>query len=170
MLDPSKRFVTLVLALGILVLIAAIAIGERTGDRVIGQVTEKRITSIAPVTVTPAPEQSSGPYSPNWKRSQVLSAAADPQFPDPRIPPVPLPTLPPRPKATPAPKTILASPTPTPNPNLPIWRRAQPLPTPILPVGSPSPGASGAPGSPEPGTPSPEPKKSPGASPAGSHP
>ncbi|MDQ2872721.1 MAG: hypothetical protein M3R35_06300, partial [Candidatus Eremiobacteraeota bacterium] len=104
MLDPSKRFVTLVLGLGILVLVAAIVLGQRMGDRVIGQVTEKRVSSIAPVSVTPAPDQTSGPYGPDWKRSQVLSAAPDPVFPDPRIPPVPLPTLPPRPKETATPQ------------------------------------------------------------------
>ncbi len=35
-MDPSKRFVTLVLAAGVLVLIAAIALGERMGNRVLG--------------------------------------------------------------------------------------------------------------------------------------
>ncbi|MGZ3549166.1 MAG: hypothetical protein ACXWNZ_12730 [Vulcanimicrobiaceae bacterium] len=159
MLDPSKRFVTLVLALGIVVLVAAILVGERMGDRVIGQVTEKRVASIAPVTVTPAPDQASGPYGPDWKRQQVLSAAADPAFPDPRVPPVPLPTVPPKPKTTPTP-TPAASATPTPNANLPIWRRLAPLPTaspaesPTATPESPSPEASVSPessgGSPKP--------------------
>jgi hypothetical protein len=102
--DPSKRFITLVLALGIAVLVAAIAFGERAGDKVIGQVTEKRLDSIAPVTLTPAPVQkSASPYGPNWKRTEVMSAATDPAFPDPRVPPVPPPTLPPPPKHTPTP-------------------------------------------------------------------
>ena len=151
MLDPSKRFVTLVLVLGIIVLVAAILVGERMGDRVIGQVTEKRLSSIAPVAVTPAPDQTSGPYGPDWKRQQVLSAANDPGFPDPRVPPVPLPTVPPRPKSSPTPTPQPASATPTPNPNLPIWRRLAPLPTaspvesPTANSESPSPQASGSP-------------------------
>lgn len=139
MLDPSKRFITLVLALGILVLGLALALGERMGDRVIGQVTEKRLTSIAPITVTPTHDRTTVPYGPDWKRSQVLAAAADPAFADPRVPPVPLPTSPPPP--TPGPNDIKPAaqtraiqtprptPSPTPNLNLPIWRRAKPLPT-----------------------------------------
>ncbi len=131
MLDPSKRFLTVVLMLGIAVLVAAIALGERAGDKVIGQVTEKRLDSIAPVTVTPAPVQrSAAPYGPDWKRTDVMTAAEDPQFPDPRVPPVPLPTLPPPPKYTPPPRVVRRpTPSPTPNMNVPIWRRAAPLPT-----------------------------------------
>jgi hypothetical protein len=151
--DPSKRFITLVLALGIAVLVAAIAFGERAGDKVIGQVTEKRLDSIAPVTLTPAPVQkSASPYGPNWKRTEVMSAATDPAFPDPRVPPVPPPTLPPPPKHTPTPLPSVATPTPTPNLNIPIWRREAPLPTPT-PTGSetPYPGPSDSP------SPSPQP-------------
>lgn len=142
--DPSKRFVTAVLALGIIVLVAGIAVGERAGDRVIGQVTEKRLQSIAPVSVTPAPaEGSAAPYGPDWKRTDVMAAAEDPGFPDPRVPPVPLPTPTPVPKYTPPPRATPAPPStpqPTPNMNLPIWRRAQPLPT-----ATPAPGTSATP-------------------------
>ncbi|HKE37659.1 MAG TPA: hypothetical protein VKB39_09505 [Candidatus Baltobacteraceae bacterium] len=120
MLDPSNRFATLVLAAGAVVLLAAIGIGQRMGDRVLGQATEHALPSIAAV-VTPEPYASSGPYGPDWKRSETLSAASDPRFPDPRVPPQPIPTLPPTPK----PKV---SPTPTINPNVPIWRQ-KPLPT-----------------------------------------
>lgn len=157
MLDPSKRFLTLVLALGIVVLGLALVLGERMGDRVIGQVTEKRLTSIAPVTVTPEPGRTTAPYGPDWKRSQVLAAASDPGFADPRVPPVPLPTQAPPP--TPGPNDVKAAtpashgsvrqaptPSPTPNLNLPIWRRAKPLPTATpagaQPTGSPQPEAS----------------------------
>lgn len=147
MADPSKRFVTAVLALGILALLAGIFAGERGGDRVIGQVTEKRLKSIAPVTVTPAPKETGAhPYGPDWKRTDVMAAAPDPHFPDPRVPPVAPPTPTPEPKVT-VPPTEAPTPTPTPNLNLPIWRRAAPLPTPT-PVGgteSPGPQASGSP-------------------------
>jgi len=134
------------MVLGIIVLIGAIALGERMGDRVIGQVTEKRLEGVAPITVTPAPSaQNAAPYGPGWRETQVLAAAADPGFPDPRVPPVPLPTAAPLPKYTPAPKTVVKpTPTPTPNLNLPIWRRAAPLPT-STPVGSASPEPGGSP-------------------------
>lgn len=140
MLDPSKRFISIALFLGIIVLVIGIALGERAGDRVIGQVTEKRLESIAPVTVTPAPKKAaSGAYGPDWKRTDVMAAAPDPQFPDPRVPPVVLPTPTPLPKYTPPPPTPRPTATPTPNMNIPIWRREAPMPTPT-PVESGSPG------------------------------
>ncbi len=152
MLDPSKRFITLVLALGIVVLVAAIALGERAGDKVIGQVTEKRLTSIAPVTVTPSPQGTVSPYGPDWKRTDVMAAAGDPGFPDPRVPPEPPPTATPAPPFTPPPLRKRAEPreTPTPDLNVPIWRRDRPLPT-ATPVdsGSAEPSATPSP-SPEP--------------------
>ena len=120
-MDPSNRFATVVLAAGAVVLLAAIGIGQRMGDRVLGQATEHSLPAVSAI-VTPEPYASSGPYGPDWKRSETLSAPADPRFPDPRIPPQPLPTPPP---ATPTPA---AEATPTYNPNLPVWRQ-KPLPT-----------------------------------------
>lgn len=108
---------------GAAVLLLAVAIGEQMGNRVIGQANEQTLQSVIPQAVTPAPDGSPQPYGPDWKRSQALSAAGDPHFPDPRIPPQPLPTLAPTPTPRPTPK-----PTPTPNPNIPIWRQS-PLPT-----------------------------------------
>jgi hypothetical protein len=143
--DSSKRFLTVVLALGIVVLVVAIALGERAGDKVIGQVTEKRLTSIAPITVTPAPQGTVAPYGPDWKRTDVMAAATDPAFPDPRVPPVPPPTPTPTPKyVAPRIKRQTPQPTPSPNLNVPIWRRAAPLPT-ATPLGSPAPSASPSP-------------------------
>jgi hypothetical protein len=113
------------LAAGAIVLLFAIAVGERMGDRVIGEATQETLQSTTPVAVTPSPDVATGPYGPDWKRSETLSAAGDPRFPDPRVPPQPLPTPPPTPKPKPTPP-----PTPTPNPNIPIWRQ-QPLPTPM---------------------------------------
>jgi hypothetical protein len=146
MFDPSTRFPTIVLAVGAGVLLIAITIGERMGDKVIGQATESSLQSSAQAVVaSPSPSPSGGTYGPDWKRSQTLSAAGDPRFPDPRVPPEPVPTLPPTPKPKPTP-----SPTPTPNPNIPIWRQ-QPLPPPLespgeeatgLPSESPAPGAT----------------------------
>jgi hypothetical protein len=140
------RLPTIVLAVGAAVLLVAVAIGERMGDRVIGQATEQTLQSVGPVSVSPSPNGSPLPYGPDWKRSQALSAAGDPRFPDPRVPPQPLPTPLPTPKPRPTPV-----PTPTPNPNIPIWRQ-KPLPTvppSALPAGpatdEPSPGAQGSP-------------------------
>jgi hypothetical protein len=148
MFDPSKRVISIILALGIVALLVGIAVGERAGDRVIGQVTEKRLESVAPVTVTPAPVKSgASPYGPNWKRTDVMAAADDPGFPDPRVPPAAPPTPTPEPKfkiATPLP--VVSTPTPTPNMNLPIWRRLAPMPTATPPGGSSaSPSPSGSP-------------------------
>jgi hypothetical protein len=140
------RFPTIVLAVGAAVLLLAVAIGERMGNRVIGQANEQTLQSVIPQAVTPAPDASPQPYGPDWKRSQALSAAGDPRFPDPRVPPQPLPTLAPTP--TPHPTPI---PTPTPNPNIPIWRQ-RPFPT-VVP--------SQAPAGPE----SPSPEPSPGETP-----
>ncbi|MGH7738399.1 MAG: hypothetical protein ACREMP_11120 [Candidatus Tyrphobacter sp.] len=138
-MDPSKRFATIVLALGTIVLLVAIGIGQRMGYRILGQSTELTPSVLPTVLITPEPEyQSAASYGPDWRRSQTLSAAADPGFPDPRVPPVPLPTRRPPPTAPPA------SPTPTPNLNLPIWRRATPLPTP-MPIASPTASAAATP-------------------------
>ncbi len=116
-MDPSKRFITLVLAAGVLVLIAAIALGEHMGNRVLGEASSSGPQAM-PV-VSPVPTSTAGPFGPDWKRMQTLAAAPDPNFPDPRVPPKPLPTLSPTPKPTPSPK-----PKRTYNPNLPVWDQA----------------------------------------------
>lgn len=142
------RLPTILLAAGAMLLLAAVAIGERMGSRVIGQATEQTLQSVTPQTVTPAPDASPQPYGPDWKRSQALSAAGDPHFPDPRVPPQPLPTPIPAPTAHPTP-----IPTPTPNPNIPIWRQQpfrtmSPAPTgppPGSPAAQASPAASASP-------------------------
>ena len=113
------------------------------GDRVMQQATEQQLQSVMPTPLPSGADASPQPYGPDWKRSQSLSAAAHPRFPDPRVPPKPLPTLPPAPKASPPPPTPV---TPTPNPNIPIWRQ-KPFPT-----FAPSPASSG-PASPEVGAP-----------------
>jgi hypothetical protein len=145
MFDPAKRFSTIVLAAGSAVLLIAIAIGERMGDRVLGDAAQQQLQSTPVVTVSPSAMPTSGAFGPDWKRSETLSAANDPRFPDPRVPPQPLPTPLPTPKPTPTPKPVPA--TPTPNPNIPIWRQ-KPLPTwspTIAPVESPSPEPSVSP-------------------------
>jgi hypothetical protein len=142
-MHPSTRFPTLLLAAGAVVLLLAVAVGERMGNRVIGQATEQTLHSVVPQAVTPAPDATPRPYGPDWKRSQALSTAGDPHFPDPRVPPQPLPTLPPTPKPTPVPTRIA---TPTPNPNIPVWRQ-RPMPT-FAPSAEPSAEGSTLPGAP----------------------
>jgi hypothetical protein len=146
------KFPTLVLIAGAAVLLIAVVIGQRMGDRVMQQATEQQLQSGALPTFTPAGGSTPAAYGPNWKRSQSLSAASDPRFPDPRVPPAPLPSaLPAPPKA----KLTTPQPTPTINPNIPIWRQ-KPLPT-ARPTAEPP--AGGVPASPSD-------DMSPGASPA----
>lgn len=141
MSDPSKRYVAIVLGLGTLVLLLAIVIGERMGYHLLGQSTELSPAILPTVLITPEPpDAGSGVYGPDWKRSETLSGAPDPGFPDPRVPPVPLPTR------QPAPKPSALPPTPTPNPNIPIWRRQSPMPTPIPPTTTPQAQAAVSPG------------------------
>ena len=130
-MDPSKRYLTLVLAVGVIVLVAAILIGEHMGDHVLGQASSSGPEAM-PI-VTPVPTSTIAPYGPDWKRAQTLAVAPDPGFPDPRVPPKPVPTLPPTPK----PVTPKPSPTATYNPNLPVWdqqpfRSLSPSPTPSV--------------------------------------
>jgi len=135
------RFPTIVLAAGAAVLLIAVAVGQRMGDRVMQQATEQQqLQSVLPTPLPSGADASPQPYGPDWKRSQSLSAASDPRFPDPRVPPKPLPTLPPTPKVTPPPPLPA---TPTPNPNIPIWRQ-KPLPT-FGPSAEPSSDAAASP-------------------------
>ncbi len=125
-MDPSKRFPTLVMAAGVVVLLIAIVFGERMGDRVFVRENASNGSGLETMPViTPIPAPTTVPYGPNWKDSQTLAAAPDPGFPDPRIPPKALPTATPRPTPSPTPRW-------TPNPNIPIWDQTPP----------PSPGAS----------------------------
>jgi len=151
-MQPALRFPTIVLAAGAAVLLVAVGIGERMGNRVIGQANEQTLQSVIPQAVTPAPDATPQPYGPDWKRSQALSAAGDPRFPDPRVPPQPLPTPMPAPTYHPTPV-----PTPTINPNLPVWRQ-RPFKTlpPSEPPAGENPAVPGASSQPSPGeTPTP---------------
>ena len=95
-------------------LLVAIFVGKQMGDRVITRATEEGQTGVGnTLTFSPAPGATDAvPMGPNWKRTQVLAAAPDPGFPDPRVPPAPLPTPIPTPKPTPHP---IATPTPIPS-------------------------------------------------------
>ena len=137
-MDPQKQRLTIVLLSGAALLIIAIFVGKAMGDRVMTHVTEQGLTGAGnTLLISPAPAAPGAvPFGPNWKRTQILAAAPDPGFPDPRVPPVPLPTPEPTPKATPRP---VRTPTPLPVPTITLE------PTPTWPP-SPSPSPSGSPG------------------------
>ncbi|GAC1509130.1 MAG: hypothetical protein NVS1B14_13090 [Vulcanimicrobiaceae bacterium] len=124
MLDPGKRQLSIILLAGAALLLLAIGVGKTMGDRVISHATEEGQTGVGTtIVLSPSPGPSdAAPFGPNWKRTQVLAAAPDPGFPDPRVPPQPLPTPQPTPVPTPKPKT-----TPTP---VPEQSTQAPAPTP----------------------------------------
>lgn len=113
---------------GALLLLVAIAVGQRLGDSVLRQATEQRTTVSGPI-MTPVPQTSDDPgHARNWKREQVVSVATDPAFPDPRVTPKPTPT--PRPTANPTLPPPTAAPTDEPLPAAPAYT-SPPLPIPI---------------------------------------
>ena len=143
-MDPSKRFPTLVMAAGVVVLLIAIAVGERMGDRVFVRAANDAGNGLETMPViTPIPSATTEAYGPDWKDSQTLAAAPDPGFPDPRVPPKPLPTAPPPPTPTPKPKW-------TPNPNLPIWDQTPPPSAGATPTATPEPASASESPSPAP--------------------
>jgi hypothetical protein len=130
-----RRGLALFLLLGAAVLGIAVFAGNRMGDRVIGQVGQR--LDLQP-TIVPSLEATALSKDDEkrvfWKKSQVVTAATDPAFPDPRVTPPPT--------ATPKP----ASPTPTPTPDAELDQSpatpkfsASPAPTVVLtPVPPPS--------------------------------
>ncbi len=127
-MKSSMRFPTILLATGAAVLLIAVAVGRAHGrPRHRSGHGAARCQSVNPQAVTPAPAASPQPYGPDWKRSQALSAAGDPHFPDPRVPPQPLPT-----RLRRRSRVQRRCRRPTPNPNIPIWRQS-PLPT-VAPI------------------------------------
>jgi hypothetical protein len=101
---PRRRdrgFLSGALVLGALVLLVAILIGNRLGDKVLTQVVER--TQPIATLPTPFPQISATLAPATWKVVKVVSVATDPHFPDPRVtPPPPTPT--PTPKHTPTPR------------------------------------------------------------------
>ncbi|GAC1415726.1 MAG: hypothetical protein NVSMB64_25940 [Candidatus Velthaea sp.] len=111
------------LVVGALILLISIAIGQRLGDRVLSQATDRHSPIVGPVT-TPVPDRSDAALEKNWKREQVISVATDPAFPDPRVTPKP------KPKPTPVPATPTPRP-PTAAPSVAPYT-SPPLPIPIV--------------------------------------
>ena len=129
---PKRRPRTALTLVGMgLVLLAAIAVGERT---IFGAGATQRRVDVPGLSITPLPADTAGPgeaISRNWKRLQVVSVATDPAFPDPRVTPPPTPS----PRPTP-------SPTPVPTINPVELYTSPPLPVPLVshdPADSPAP-------------------------------
>lgn len=101
--------------LGGVVLIAAIALGNQMGNRVLRQVTGAASVTFPNLLATPNPGETHLPNEATWKKVQVLSVASDPAFPDPRVTPEPTPTARPKPSYIPTPQP----PTPEPGPTVP---------------------------------------------------
>ena len=120
------------------VLLAAIAVGQKIGEHALFSATQRRL-AVPDEAITPVPDATSGDdasLSKNWKRLQVVSVATDPAFPDPRVSPPPTPT----PRPTPVP-TRPPTPRPTPSPP-PSFYTSPPLALPLAshdPDESPSP-------------------------------
>jgi hypothetical protein len=103
-------------------LLFAIWVGNGMGSRVLGQITSRPPDlSITPMPL-PSPTSADAASEVGWKRTQVLSVATDPAFPDPRVTPEPPVVATPRPTPT-------AKPTPSPSP-----RSAAPYTSPPLPI------------------------------------
>jgi hypothetical protein len=118
---------------GAILLLVAIAVGQRLGDSVLRQVTEQRSTEAGPI-MTPVPQASPDlSQARNWKREQVVSVATDPAFPDPRATPKPTP------KPVPTANPTIPPPTPEPVQEPPPVKPAYTSPPLPLPIASHAP-------------------------------
>jgi hypothetical protein len=75
-MNSSKRFVTVLLAAGVVVLLVAILVGERMGDRVMVEAADTDTLGQTPL-ITPVPSPTTGPYGPDWKRTHTPQAVTD---------------------------------------------------------------------------------------------
>jgi hypothetical protein len=75
------------------VLLAAIALGDRMGNRVLLQVAERTEVEPSP-QATPVAEVKDRQVTLGWKRAKLVSVATDPAFPDPRVTPFARPSAP----------------------------------------------------------------------------
>jgi hypothetical protein len=104
-LRNRRPLTSFTLLFGAVLLLVAIAVGQRLGDTVLREVTEQRSTEAGPIlTPVPAPSPDTSDAR-NWKSEQVVSVATDPAFPDPRATPPPTPTPEPTVRPTPPPPT-----------------------------------------------------------------
>jgi hypothetical protein len=89
MMGP-RASLSFLLLLSAAVLLGAIAVGNRMGNHVLGQISQ-RTEAVPTVLLTPVPEVKNRQVSLGWKHTQVVSVATDPAFPDPRVTPAPPP-------------------------------------------------------------------------------
>lgn len=116
------------------VLLAAIALGNRMGNRVLLQVTERTEVEPSP-QATPVAEVKDRQVTLGWKRAKLVSVATDPAFPDPRVTPFARPSPPAhrshkrdRPPVHPEVTDKPLSPLPSDNRDLPMPEPGTPIP------------------------------------------
>ncbi len=112
-----------VLLLASVTLLVAIWVGNGMGSRVLGQITSRPDLTITPMPL-PSPTAADAASAVGWKRTQVMSVATDPGFPDPRV--TPEPPVVATPRRTPTPK-----PSPSPSPRSEVPYTSPPLPLPL---------------------------------------
>jgi hypothetical protein len=92
-MGPRVSLSLLLIICGV-VLLVAIAVGNRMGNHVLVQVAKRTETAPTPL-FTPVVELKDRRVSLGWQRTQLVSVATDPAFPDPRVvPPAPPPASP----------------------------------------------------------------------------
>jgi hypothetical protein len=90
------------LVLAAFVLMVSIYVGNNMGNRVLGQVAAR--TEVAPTPLVTAVIVVKDVQSAlGWKKTEVISVATDPAFPDPRVTPIPALTPRPTPRLSAAP-------------------------------------------------------------------
>lgn len=124
-MGPRKEL-PLVLILSGFVLLVSIVLGNNMGNRVLGQVAARTETAPTPL-VTPVPEVKDAQSELAWKKTEVISVATDPAFPDPRVTPIP----PVTPRPTRPPSLIQPEAPSTFSPPSPPGYTSPPLPLPI---------------------------------------
>ncbi len=134
----TRRRLALFFLVGAVVLMVAVFAGNRMGDRVIGQVGQRlELQPTIVPSIGPTEEPRDDDKRVFWKKSQIVTAATDPAFPDPRV--TPPPTASPRP-VTPTPKPTDFTDN---EPSVSARVTASPAPTVLLtPVPAPSQSAS----------------------------
>jgi hypothetical protein len=124
----SRADLSFGLVLAAFVLMVSIYVGNNMGNRVLGQVAAR--TEVAPTPLVTAVAQVKDVQSAlGWKKTEVISVATDPAFPDPRVTPIPPATPRPTPRLRVAPGATSAAgalETPT-----PAQYTSPPLPMPI---------------------------------------
>lgn len=102
----SRKGLSTVLIFGSLVLVLAIVVGNKMGNRVLGQIGRHAEDNATPIPIPTSSASDTLASRALWKRRAVLSVATDPAFPDPRITPEPAVPATPRPRP-PTPRAAL---------------------------------------------------------------